>query len=382
MLCGIRKMFIIGHLGAYDKNFGDNVAIRNVRVALDELMDEEIVWKPIDLLTIHKPGKDKRWYISIFKEISQRYDMLIIGGGGMIQDYVCDEHEMSWNMPFDDEILSVIDIPIVCVSLGINLFRGLPGLKPSTLKNLKSLIDKSRLFSLRNDGSYEIFKKLDLKTESAVYETPDPGLIFGEQYMVPRKSVMSRGALQPVWNGRREINGSRFGKYFHIMRDRVEKIRSLIIKNDLKILEHTPKDANMHMLDFETDVTYTIDGTLFCFENQLITVRYYHEIDFSVAMRGHGQMVAIALNVPSLYFSTQAKVEDFSLKNGFADYNVDIHDDDWYEKLNNKIIRLQNDKEYLHNWYEIRDKFVLQCKRDFYEYCNKIKALLQELKKE
>ena len=102
----------------------------------------------------------------------------------------------------------------------------------------------------------------------------------------------------------------------------------------------------------------------------------YSHYDYSVAMRGHGQMIAIAVNLPSIYFSTQDKVRDFSYRNGFTDYNVDILESEWHAKLNEKIDRLKTDKEYLQNWYEIRDKAVVQYTKDFYDFCHKIKDLL------
>ena len=49
---------------------------------------------------------------------------------------------------------------------------------------------------------------------------------------------------------------------------------------------------------------------------------------------------------------------------------------EWHAKLNEKITRLKTDKEYLQNWYEIRDKVVVQYTKDFYDFCHKIKDLL------
>ena len=87
-------------------------------------------------------------------------------------------------------------------------------------------------------------------------------------------------------------------------------------------------------------------------------------------------MIALGVNLPSIYFSTQDKVRDFSYRNGLEDYNVDIEDPEWHAKLNEKIYRLKTDKEYLQNWYEIRDKTRAKYTKDFYDFCHKIKDLL------
>ena len=91
-------------------------------------------------------------------------------------------------------------------------------------------------------------------------------------------------------------------------------------------------------------------------------------------MRGHGQLMSIGRNIPGIYFSTQDKVRDFSLLNGFENYNVDIEEDNWYEKLEDKFQRILKDSSYIKEWYEIREEnmpkwrdqfksFVLECKK-------------------
>ena len=82
-------------------------------------------------------------------------------------------------------------------------------------------------------------------------------------------------------------------------------------------------------------------------------------------MRGHGQLISIGLNIPGLYFSTQDKVRDFSLLNGFDDYNIDIEENNWFEKLNKKYNQLLNDPVYLGNWYNTRNNNIEEWKKIF-----------------
>ena len=46
-------MIKIAHLGSYNRNFGDNIALYNVRRVLDEVVDDKIHWTSIDLPTMH-----------------------------------------------------------------------------------------------------------------------------------------------------------------------------------------------------------------------------------------------------------------------------------------------------------------------------------------
>ena len=76
----------------------------------------------------------------------------------------------------------------------------------------------------------------------------------------------------------------------------------------------------------------------------------------------NGQMISIGLNIPGIYLSTQDKVRDFSVNNGFKNYDVDIREPNWFEtlKLKRKLLT-EKDSTYLKEWYEIRDKFIADC---------------------
>ena len=94
------------------------------------------------------------------------------------------------------------------------------------------------------------------------------------------------------------------------------------------------------------------------FGNTNELIKTYLNFDSTVALRGHGQLVSIGLNIPGIYLSTQDKVRDFSMLNGFEDYNVDVEDDNWFEKLKTLHNKLLTDKLYLLKWYETREKNI------------------------
>ena len=125
---------------------------------------------------------------------------------------------------------------------------------------------------------------------------------------------------------------------------------------------------------------YVIPESLFdivCeFQNTLKLIALYKEYDYSVALRGHGQLIPIGINLPSLYLSTQPKIIQFALKNGFEDYTVDIREKDWFETLNEKIRLLKDDKNFLNEWYSIRDQFMPVYKNQMVNFCKKTWELL------
>ena len=79
-------------------------------------------------------------------------------------------------------------------------------------------------------------------------------------------------------------------------------------------------------------------------------------------MRGHGQMITMGMNIPGIYLSSQDKVRDFSLLNGFIDYDVDMREEHWPEMLEECIAKMtEPNSKYLENWYDIRDEFINDC---------------------
>ena len=125
---------------------------------------------------------------------------------------------------------------------------------------------------------------------------------------------------------------------------------------------------------------------LVIFENVLEAFKNYLNYDYGCVMRGHGQLVSIGLNIPCIYFSTQDKVYDYSNKNGFMDYTVDIHPHEDLDpniskdhQIMDKFVELQiltsklcTDKEYLAKWYDIRDNVVKNSKLKFDKFCLKV----------
>ena len=300
-------------------------------------------------------------------------DLMIIGGGGQIEDRA--KWLTSNTLPFDKDILQQINVPIACIGLGINYFREPTSYKSKQLsidafKNLELLINKSVYFSLRNDGSYDILKKLFDKYEgseeifSKVKEIPDPGLFFEQELPKKTNKQIKKCIFQPAWNSSRRIIAGRFGGAS------LKHFKEFFAKNNnFYFMPHTLKDyqfINMFDKIMSTAITKQDFKKHVKYDQYASFIKnFYFKYDMSIAMRGHGQLNAIAINMPSLYFSTQDKVKDFSLKNEFRDYNIDIQEEDCFKKLSHSTNRILNDKNYLDEWYEIRDRKMIEFKNQF-----------------
>ena len=365
-------MVKIAQLGSYDRNIGDNIALYNIREFLElnrPKTKEKIEWINLDISTFHDSKNSIEHSKNVFKDLQENHniDMLIIGGGGLIEND--EKYDSGWKLPFTEEVLKEIKVPIVVFASGINYFYNFPKLNDKAKKEVINLANKAALFSLRNDGSLEIFKSF---CDSKAEELPDPGLVFNPEFIQNNKvKEIKDGCFQPAWNNSQiQKIGRRFNS------DNIAKINRFCIENKLVNFCHTSKDFSFPWQNKK----YVIPRHLFdiaCkFHNVLKSIDLYNVHDFAVVMRGHGQLITIGINLPAIYLSTQPKLIEFSKKNNFLDYTVDIREQNWFDNLKSKTDLLKNNQDYLNNWYEIRNKNVLLYNKQMNDFCKKVWELL------
>ena len=359
----------VAHFGAYGINIGDNIALYNVRKGIEASFDSPIQWTSINILDFHETGNNIAFTIEQFKKISANNDMLIIGGGGLLEGGVYNQgFETGYKLPFTAQTLEHLDIPIIVFSVGVNYFRMIEGFNSAGVQALQELISKSSLFSVRNDGSKDSIVDLLPAYADKIYEIPDPGLMYLNQSPQLNSIDPSKIKFQPAWNGDSRVLTGRF------VRDQnLQDISRFVSGHQMEIVPHSPKDYAFSGLD---NTRYVINLEDFrkeaTLEKSITFLDRYLSYDAVIAMRGHGQLVSIGSNTPSLYLSTQDKVLNFSKKNGFEDYNIDILEYDWLGKLQRSYDKLLNDKDYLQNWYDIRNKMMPLYNSSYQNFCNKV----------
>ena len=378
---------------SYNINTGDNSTVYGIREYFKQNSSlSNIEWynfnnnQEISRIAKNSPDANSlsKAILSNFKRMKDTTgcQLLLIGGGGQIEPRPGWANEIT--LPFNEEILDNMGVPVACVGLGINYFRKKdPNEKVQINKigfrNLECLINKSIYFSVRNDGSYEILKDLfkihsgSDKVLSKVREIPDPGLFFENQLPNKNTKQIQSYVFQPSWNNSLEVRSGR-----GLTEQSISNVVEFIEKyKNFNLIPHSPKDYSFPEKGSRWAVTKDRFKEYVKF-NQYVSFmqQIYLKHDMSVAMRGHGQLNAIAVNMPSLYFSTQDKVRDFSLKNGFGNYNIDIKEKEWQQKLDHCMNRMLNDESYLKQWYEIRNEKMLQFRQQFAECVNEITEII------
>jgi len=332
------------HLAAYNKNIGDSIAVEHIRKEFPGLE-----WIDLDI-------ECENSYDTI-KE--QDYDLLMIGGGGLIEGAGWNRRPSGWKIPLTKDNLREIDKPIVVFAVGCNFFRGMEQLNELGLSSLKALIDRAELFSVRNDGSGRLLKEIygqDLEIDII----PDPGVIWDKE--VKRKE---RGEINKI------LFAPSINTNAHIMKHRGinnKEIHRLVKEIGAKTIGHTPKDFVPyfnHIVSLQELKDSNFSGAAFS---------AYDDFDLVIAMRGHAQLVAYGKNIPCITLSTQNKISGFYKTVEMGHYLADTKEDGWRERLFKCINCIDDDLEV---WYDLREKHIHKLKDDFNNFCDKVKKLIE-----
>ena len=389
----------IAQLAVYNTNLGDNIAIKGVRDAFEERFSH-CSWEDVNLPEFHGIGNNPQKSIEKFKEIEAKNDVLVVGGCGLIEGNSASKHDTKWKLPFNDEVLSSLEIPIIVCGIGYNQFRGQKPLTKQGISSLDALIRKSKLFSVRNDGTYEALHSILDDSINNVLETADAGLIFNESDIHLRKSKLEHTYLNFVWNANPDIRTGRgMGK------KNVKKLIDLGTRST-GVIHHTVKGfsawtsrspGNSSSKLFPGRAVQTSLGQLLLLKTERngvtygpcefetpfsrtaeqVNSHYGADVDLVLAMHGHSQLISVGKNVPMLSISTQDKNLNFCKKYSFEEYCADlIEDPEPFKKLDDMIERIKTDKTYLEKWYNTRDECVKHSKEIFNSFYDKVYKVL------
>lgn len=349
------------HVASFTGNIGDEANHRGFRLLLESKINKRIEWEEVEIRNFYKKwGLNK--FDSNFAKKANKYDLLVIGGGNFL--------EMKWDysktgttIDMGIDILNKIKIPILFNALGLDDNKG------TNEDNIKKLHDfllevgkKDNIyFTLRNDGSYKVFKKYFNNIKMKNFKViPDWGF-----YVNPKKYKhieIDKKKINIGINLAGDMKEIRYGKnYKYYMSEFAKLFTDILEKNEEVNLVFLP-----HMyLDLQPiiDVMGYIDDYLI---RKRITVapllsgnitdgtyifNLYSQLDIILGMRFHSNVCAIGQNIPNIGIITYPKHGELFDEIGLKDRSIEIKDKEFFYKINDKLnIDLKNIKS-------IRDRY-------------------------
>ena len=160
------------HAYCLNYNLGDYALGYGLKKALRELM-------PIDFIAeINLQGQVFDEYF--IHNLNNKYDLLVVGGGGIIHGA---HWPQGWFWLIEKELIKKITIPFIIYAAGYNYFKDEQGIPNRGVDHLRETAKRARLFSVRNDGSYD---RLKSQTGINAEVIADPGFWVGRNQSFPK----------------------------------------------------------------------------------------------------------------------------------------------------------------------------------------------------
>ena len=365
------KIYKILHTATHTTNIGDGALNYGIQTTLKRR------YKNIDftddcLMDYENFYGDKRYSKELIEKIN-KFDLLIIGGGGMIEGgRNLKQTGLAYNLPL--ELLKKINIPIVFYALGFNKFDSNFFFNKNKFKVFLDYVKRNNkiLFSLRNDGSLERLKKnYDNLDTSFIHVIPDPGFfieveeqkIFKSNHRTKILVQLAGDNLDHRFNKIKIFKFDIINKVINNFKIKLfcKKLANVLIflskkyNSEILLAPHLIRDLNFvcklkdsfpnKFIRKNISMSPVMLGKL----NAKKFFSIYKESDLIIGMRGHSVICGTGLKVPTIGLSSHPKVKDYFVYNNLKKYLINMSD----KKFDSKIIDLTdeifNDKEKIIN---------------------------------
>lgn len=269
--------------------------------------------------------------------VNKRYDLLVIGGGGLIHG---SHWPNGWFWLIDKELIKTISIPYIVYGIGDNYFDD-KDIPERTIAHLTETYKYSKYFSVRNDGSFERVTRI---FPFEPQEVPDPG--FYTNYKTKnliKRNIQEEYVVIQIANDKSK---ERFKttEIMNVFIDELKKVVSYLSKNYKVIfVPHVFDDIEISKKIMDgINNCILVDYSKIAFDKSHEILSYYKHAKFVLAMRGHGQIIPISYNVPTIALCNHPKHSGLMNKLELYD-NIEMIDESFsYVELLDKLSYLED----------------------------------------
>jgi len=278
--------------------------------------------------------------------VNKRYDLLVIGGGGIIHGA---HWPNGWFWLIDIDIVHEIKIPFIVYGAGYNYWNEEGGIPVRGIHHLKKTIKHARYFSVRNDGSD---KRLLEQTGIEAAVVPDPGFHVNLNSNYEQVFDCPYVIIQLANDKPDHRFGSNSNKERFIIEMR-EVTKELSKNYKVIFAPHVLEDVVLSKAIAQgIENTLVWDFGYFAFDHSDKAIGYYKYADFVIAMRGHGQIIPFSFNTPVISLENHPKHRRLMEKLGLLEYNVNIFGDNFGSNIKQTIEKVQLNKNELLKKYK------------------------------
>ncbi len=269
--------------------------------------------------------------------VNKLYDMLVIGGGGVIHGA---HWPQGWFWLIEKELIRTIKIPFIVYAVGYNYFESEGSIPERGIDHLHETYRHAAHFSVRNDGSHG--RLLDA-TGIDAQVLPDPGFHVGlgrewgevveDDFVVVQiaddKSSLRYGD---------ETARAKFIENMRVITGEIAQTQRVIfiphVLHDVAISKEISDGiVGAEVLDFGS----------YAFDQCESVMKYYRDARYVLSVRGHGQIVPIGFGTPVVSLGAHAKMGGMMRSLGLEEYHVEVHSPTMLNEVRTVIKRIEDD---------------------------------------
>ncbi len=350
----------IGHIGIHEKanlNSGDTLLFQVVRDIFERVLDVQIewnlyqVWEEFDRSVINKINKDN--------------DALVLGGGGLLlkDQKGADISNSGWQWNCSANDTYSINIPFFIFAIGYNRFYNQEDFDSNFVDSMNAIASLSPFFSLRNNGSIDSVKKYLLDEnllEAKLYRQfcpttmvsliyPDLNILSQEHEKKESKILSFNAAFD-----RKEMRFSdpeqKFNQICKLIKHAEEQGWSIVA------CSHKEMDREIERFLLKNNINFEVKNLTTSSPREIM--EHYAQVDLSVGMRGHSQMIPFGFNKPIVSLISHDKLQFFLDDLGLNEYGINLNSDDIDDKFNKILSKIQKDRSALIETLRSKQEFV------------------------
>lgn len=287
--------------------------------------------------------------------INEKYDLLVIGGGGIIHGA---HWPQGWFWLINKENIEKIKIPFIVYGAGYNYFKDEEGIPQRGVEHLIETQKRAALFSVRNDGSYTRLKE---QTGIDAVELADTGFWYSLDFTESYEKINSPYIIVQLANDKSQHRFNKVGSKESFINSIVDVLSSYK-EYHILFLPHVYDDIEISQeISNRLNNSSVLDFSRYAFDRTYAAMNLYKDAEFVLAMRGHGQIIPLSFNVPVISLENHHKHRELMEYYGLGELNVDVTDSEFSAKLSQKINYLIENRDIIkrhsieHNSYLFND---------------------------
>ncbi|WP_327290576.1 polysaccharide pyruvyl transferase family protein [Streptomyces sp. NBC_01198] len=269
---------------------------------------------------------------------------LVVGGGGLFIPDTAPNGNSAWQWNVSDDVLRRVEVPVIVYAVGFNAFDGQSYRQRRFATALRTLVEKSAFFGLRNHGSIEKVRALlPAHLHDRVRFQPCPTTVTRQ--LVGGWSDPASREDTVLFNAAYDRAGLRFGHdYGHFLAELAAAVRRIGDRAEVRCVAHAQEDERV-VFDLRREHGISLPVVpMYDFDNPRI-LDVYARTKLVIGMRGHASMIPFGCGTPIVSLISHPKMAYFLADIDRPEWGVSVHDRRLGALLTEKAFAVLDDHE-------------------------------------